>query len=66
MLCYTAQPNHPVTLFMCEVAGFVAKKNLSDSALQSPLGFLMPDMKELESNSDGCLKLDHIALEELV
>ena len=26
MLCYTAQPNHPVTLFMCEVARFVAKK----------------------------------------
>ena len=66
MLCYTAIPEHSVTLFMCKVAGFVAKENHSDTEFKSPLGFLMPDMKELESNSDGYLMLDHIALEELV
>ena len=66
MLCYTAIPEHSVTLFMCKAARFVAKENHCDSALLSPLSYLMPDMKELESNSESCSNLDHIALEELV
>ena len=66
MLCYTALPEHSVTLFMCEVARFVAKENHSDTEFKSPLSYLMPDMKELESNSESCANLDQLALEELV
>ena len=37
MLCYTALPEHSVTLFMCEVARFVAKENHSDTEFNRPL-----------------------------